>query len=457
MRYLLSFIIGVILTFILATTANAAELLTAPWHVQISGGHDVNLYQSVSPNVLNGMSSLTLTYNLNGHCLRSGGDSSIIFDQNGWKRIYLANYGTNCLNGNQTVTIPLSDFTGLNTTQNLTGSFHSRFWHNLPVVFDITSAVLNPAVTPSWPIQAVDTMKDSKDKVCNQLSDATITSRIAKAKALGVTHVAIATPYQNPGCGDSLAYTGRWITAIRAQGLKVWHRHPNLKFEGIYSTTKVVDPDGARHVKDITDWLLAHPNWIQSGDIFTPEAEPQNGGIAGVTYCPQNICQFSSKEDFNRWLRQTTLATKLALQAIDKTDVKVGYWGFDGFVTWGNDNPDHQGTSKLEAKTVEYMDNIIAIDHYNSQEPMATDLDQARAVWPNADFFIGEWGTISETTDTARAAAVDTAFNAFKARSWIKGVNYWQLGPDGINEPLINADNTNRPSFDRVKFFFTGQ
>lgn len=530
--------------------ASSTELLTSPWQFVMNNG-DSQKYVTPAANVLNGKVSLTVTYDLNGTCLLGGDASALIFDQSGWKYVSLSNYGQNCYDGEQIVTIPLSAFTGLNTASNITPSFHARFWKGTggPYTVDITSAKLNtpanvpPVATasatptsgsgplsvdftasatdsdgtitsyawafgdgatastqnpshtytatgnytstltvtdndggtdtdtvqitvtsnPTWVLQSVDLMKYTKDVVCGtQPSDTFIANSISRAVELGATHVGIATPYENPTCGSSRDLAVRWITAARAAGLKIWHRHAHLAFEGIYSTSKTKSPDGTRFHTATANWITANADLIAPGDIFTPEAEPQNGGIAGVTYCGNpSVCQFSSAADFNEWLRTAQLVSKLALQANgfdvattlgDSNGVFVGLYGFDGFVTWGNDNPDHVGTSKLEASTVAAMDNIIAIDHYPSAQSMATDLDEAHAMWPNAQYVIGEYGTIGATTETARQTAAEDAFSAFAARSWIKGVNYWHL--HWSNEGLLNTDFTKRANFTVVEGYY---
>lgn len=459
--------------------ASDTELLTAPWNFVGNNGSSER-YQSIPANSLNGKSKLRLTYNLRGHCLLGGDASAIIFDQNGWRYISLSNYGQNCLNGVQTVEIPLSDFPGLNTLGSV-GTFHGRIWKLGAYSVDVISAVLidavqptptptpqptatptstivptptvtptpPPAPQPNWDIQGVDVMKYSKDVVCAPPSDEFIASQAAKAKELGVTHVAVATPYENPSCGNSLTLTTKWVNAIRAEGLKVWHRHMPLAHEGIYSTPKHRSPDGHRFLKIITDWITVNRSLIKPGDIFTPIPEPQNGGISGITHCPQ-ICQYSHAAEFNEWIRLAQLTTELA---INDPEVKVGYYGFDGFIVWGDNNPDWQGIGFLEAATVTAMDNVIAIDHYPATNTtMAQDLDEAHAKWPQADFVIGEWGTIFQSTDAEREQAVIDSMGA-SARSYVKGFNYWHLGPGG-NEGLINNDNTNRAHFDEVKGFY---
>jgi RHS repeat-associated protein len=127
-----------------APAGTSTELLTTPWN--FSGNNSASeKYQTVPLNILNGKVSITVTYNLHGLCALGNDASAIIFDQNGWKFVSLSNYGQNCYDGQQVVTIPLSDFAGLNTAANLDGSLHSRFWYGSSFAVDITSIKINSA------------------------------------------------------------------------------------------------------------------------------------------------------------------------------------------------------------------------------------------------------------------------------------------------------------------------
>lgn len=460
------------------------ELLTVPWNFTANSGA-VERYQSAPANVLNGKVALKLTYDLKGKCLLGNDASAIIFDQNGWKYIPLSNYGTNCQNGQQIVTIPLSAFPGLNTAANLTGYFHARFWHSSPYNIDVTSAVLleptpTPSPTPSptptptpsptptptpsptptpiptptptpnphpWETKSVDSMKYTKDVICNQSSSAFINSWVDKAVEIGASHVAISQPYDNPGCGNALTYTVTWINAIRSKGLKVWHRHMPMAHEGIYSVAKNNQDD---YLDMISQYIINNPTMFQSGDIFTPIPEPQNGGISGITYCPGNVCQYFNQAHFNRWLKTAMLVSELSFQVIGKTGIKIGYFGFDGFVAFGHNNPDWNGI--LYNSTIARMGNVVTLDHYPEAvgTSMAADLDEFHALYPNALVYIGEWGTISGTNYEQQ---VINSMGAAIARPYVKGFNYWQPGPGG-NEALWNSDWTNRVHFDEVKGFY---
>ncbi|MDO8583522.1 MAG: hypothetical protein Q7R51_03245 [bacterium] len=447
------------------------NFLTSPMILTGNNGA-VEKYQKVDPNILKNSTTLQLTYNLHGMCALGGDASAIIFDQNGWRYISLSNYGQNCKDGVQTVNIPLASFSGLNPNVPLTGSFHTRFWYSKSFTVDITSATLvgstTPIVTPApittpaptpiitptpaavktWAIQSIDAMKDTKDTICGQRSDIWINQFVGKAVELGANYVAISTPYDSPSCGNSTDYARRWVQAIRARGLNVWHRHMPLSFEGIYSVTKNNSSD---YLNMISNYIKSNPDLFQPGDIFTPIPEPQNGGISGVTYCAAGVCQFSSKESFNLWLRNAMTISNNAFQSIGKTGMKIGYFGFDGFVAWGDNNPDWHGI--LEDSTIAQMGNIT-IDHYPELigDAMANDLNELKALYPNIPIIIGEWGTV---TGQDVQNQVRTTMAAAK-NAGVQGFNYWQFGPGGAGEQLINSDFANRIQFKDVQNFFKG-
>lgn len=290
-------------------------------------------------------------------------------------------------------------------------------------------------------------MKETKDKICDQDSAAFIDQWISKAIELGANYIAVETPYEDPACGSAVAYTKAWVDAIHGRGLKVWHRHAPLAFEGIYDTPKDASKD---YLKVIGDYIRANPSFFRAGDIFSPIPEPQNGGIAGVTYCSQGVCVFNGAAAFNQWLRDAMTISEAAFQSIGLGgQMKIGYFGFDGFVAWGDNNPDWHGI--LEDSTIQMMGNIT-IDHYPEivGDTMANDLDELTARYPNTPIVIGEWGTI---TAGNLANQVSTSMQA-ALRSNVIGFNYWHMGMGG-NEALINSDFSNNVQFDAVKAFFT--
>jgi len=516
-----------------------SELLTKPWILK-ANNLSQERYQLIDPNALIGKKILRLTYNLNGICLLSGDASALIFDQpfgRTWRYVSLSKYGKNCLSGEQTVDIPLSNFSGLDLEKQV-GTFHIRIWHYKPYNVEIKSAILYnpetdiiretssfgqlmnnflppatpipsaililPTVTPtaiptvppsltpapivispsstvipsktsivktptptptqvvptdipptaipadtskaSWSIQSVSSMKETKDRICNIRDDGFITNWINTAAELGSNYVSIETPYENPGCGNSLAYTEKWVREIRGRQLKVWHRHMPLAFEGIYDTAKNSQKD---YLNVIFNYIKNNPQFFAEGDIFSPIPEPQNGGIRGVTYCSQGICQFQSAAHFNHWLRDAMDIAESAFKIIGLGNkIKIGYFGFDGFVAWGDNNPDWNGI--LEDETVLKMGNIT-IDHYPEivGDNMENDLNELEARYPNIPIIIGEWGTI---TGGDTETQVKSSMLAAKRLS-VVGFNYWHMGAGG-NEALITEKMVKNKQFDDVERFY---
>lgn len=300
----------------------------------------------------------------------------------------------------------------------------------------------------SWNIQSVDAMKDTKDAICGPRSSDWINKWLDKAVELGANYVAISTPYDDPSCGSSLNYTKAWVSAIRAHGLHVWHRHMPLAFEGIYNVQK---NNSSTFLDLVKNYITSNPDLFQSGDIVTPIPEPQNGGIQGVTNCANSICQFSSAANFNEWLRNAMATTNDALSSIGKSgQLKVGYFGFDGFVTWGDNNPDWHGI--LEDSTVAQMGNIT-IDHYPElvHETMSQSLSALTAKYPHTPIVIGEWGTV---TGGNTIQQIQDDMGAVKNDGNIIGFNYWQFGPSGSGEQLIDDSFSNLAGFSAVQSFY---
>lgn len=307
---------------------------------------------------------------------------------------------------------------------------------------------ISSSSSSSWSIQSVDAMKDTKDAVCFPRPIDWINKWLDKAVAIGANYVAIATPYDNPSCGDATAYTKEWVDAIRAHGLHVWHRHMPLAFEGIYNVQK---SNSSNFLDQIKNYITAHPDLFRSGDIFTPIPEPQNGGIQGITNCANGVCQFSSAASFNQWLRDVMTASTNAFSQVGLSgQIKVGYFGFDGFITWGDNNPDWHGI--LEDATVAQMGNIT-IDHYPElvHETMSQGLAQLTAKYPHTPIVIGEWGTVTGG-DTVRT--IQTDMTAVKNDPNVVGFNYWQFGPSGSGEQLIDSSFNSLPGFSAVQSFY---
>ncbi len=449
---------------------------------------------TIFPANFENKNSLTLTYDLHGLCLLGGRASTIYFERPKTEEIYevsLSKYGQNCYDGLQTVHIPFQDFGDPEKIKQTT-RFRLAFWYQAQYRIEISDASIDslPKIknstiakkdemkpTPTliyeetikastksgtvasiqtetqkpilWQIKSVSSMKETKDKVCGQDDGEFIQQWLKEAAKIGANYVSIETPYDSPTCGDSLEYTLAWVKEARKNNLSVWHRHMPLAFEGIYDVKKSAAND---YLSFIAKYIKSNKNLFKEGDIFTPIPEPQNGGIKGVTYCPNEVCQFQDTEQFNAWLRDSILISKKAFTEIGLGDkIRIGFFGFDGFVAWGDNNPDWEGI--LEDETIKLMGNIT-IDHYPEivDDTMENDLNELQQKYPDTPIIIGEWGTISgdnteEQINTTMKAAM---------RPGVIGFNYWHMGTGG-NEALLNPDLSEKSTYKLVQNFYKNQ
>lgn len=140
---------------LMASAICSDNLLAEPWHLEATNGADEKWLDFSDQYILKGKDLLRVTYNLHGLIAKMGdrkNDSVIVFNQPDWYGISLADpkYGTNGLDGDQTIDIPLSDFVELpNPDAGIVGgkpldldspvsSIRARFWHNEHFNVDIT-------------------------------------------------------------------------------------------------------------------------------------------------------------------------------------------------------------------------------------------------------------------------------------------------------------------------------
>ncbi len=319
------------------------------------------------------------------------------------------------------------------------------------------SPLTSPAIVPGF-VKSIDVMKYTKDVICTPVSTSTADTQLDKIVAIGGTYVSISGFYDDPACAADTPYITMWIGEARARGLKIWLREKDLSFEGDYSVSKSFNPDGDRHFNTMIGWLRTNASTLlHAGDIFTPYAEIQNGGVNGTTFCAASTCQFNNVGDFNNYIQE--------LQAIVPTyipaGVYVGYYGFDGFVAAGVGNPDWSGTSQLTSATITSMGEVT-VDHYPETigSTFATDLPiMHTALGVSTPILLGEYGTIGATSTADQVNEINSETPTILADHVVFGFNYWHLGPgsDTSGEALVKTDYTNKPGYALIQAFFTAE
>ncbi|HSX39747.1 MAG TPA: PIG-L family deacetylase [Candidatus Saccharimonadales bacterium] len=115
---------------------SGSNILSNSWSLSGRNGSDEGDIE-IASNSLSGKTSVKVTLNLNGVSFGDGDDeASIILIQNGvWMVANITDYANNGQNGEQTFTIPLTDFhkIGSSTKLDLTkpvSNLHARFWNS---------------------------------------------------------------------------------------------------------------------------------------------------------------------------------------------------------------------------------------------------------------------------------------------------------------------------------------
>lgn len=299
----------------------------------------------------------------------------------------------------------------------------------------------------NWIVTSADFMKMTQDTVANPPAVYLVDIYVSQAKALGATHISISVPYDHPTINVN-NQTAVWVNAARKYGLNVWFRKSWCSDEGWYGVAKNTSND---RINDTKNWVAANSDFFIDGDIFTPKPEPQNMGVIGMN--SGNNARFQSVAAFNSWLRGMMSTVSAEFVALNKK-VQVGYWGFDGFVVCGYNNPDWQGKSFLEPATVAACGNILAVDHYPELvgKPMTDFMSVFKKVWPGVKYVQGEWGAVGSTDITTQ---INTTMGTLANDPNVVGFNYWTMVGGG-SESLLNADGSKiEPGFDAVKGYFT--
>src|SRR5436189_3702305 len=146
------------------------------------------------------------------------------------------------------------------------------------------------SIATTWKFQSIDTMKYSRDHAKDETIKDEIPLFVKQIADMKATHIAIATPYDE----EFYPFLSTWVSEARKYHLKIWFRGNVSGWEGWFGYKKISDPQ--EHHALIRDFILKHQDIFESGDIFTPAPEAENGGFGD----PRGSLEKSQK--FNQFL-----------------------------------------------------------------------------------------------------------------------------------------------------------
>ncbi len=278
-----------------------------------------------------------------------------------------------------------------------------------------------------WDVQAIDTMKYSRDlsreKLFDPSFDIEIAAQMKNIASTGATHVAIATPY------DKVfePMLRRWVAAARKERLKVWFRGNWSGWEGWFGFARITR---AEHIRKTKEFLAANQGLFANGDIFTACPECENGGPGD----PRTTGDVAGYRKFI--IMQHDLASKAFADM--KKDVATN---------WQSMNAD-VARVVMDKGTTSAMGGIVAIDHYvKDPKQLARDVD-AIALQSGGKVVLGEFGAPipdlnGDMTEQQQAAWVKSALQALSLSKNLVGVSYWVNV--GGSTKLWNENGSPRP------------
>lgn len=287
-----------------------------------------------------------------------------------------------------------------------------------------------------WRVRSIDTMKTSRDmaraELANPSFDASIEHEISLIKGLGANYVAIDTPYDD----EFLPYLKRWVRIARKHDLKIWYRGNFSRYEGWFGNPKNMSPDEL--LVETKQFIMGHKELFEDGDIFDPCPECENAG-----HWPQP----GRDADYNSFVKKKHKALQESFEAINK---KVIY----------NWNSIIGGRAKevLTQSTFDYLDNVVAIDHYVS-DPSSYREYVEYFHKHRTNTVISEFGAPIPTTHGPFTPQQQAEFIKhtldilYSKKANISGVNYWVLSLG--TTALYNPDYSPRPVAQVVKDYYS--
>ena len=260
-----------------------------------------------------------------------------------------------------------------------------------------------------WKVQAIDTVKYSRDLAREKQSDTSfdgvIESQVHSIAELGATHVSIGTPYDE----EFIPYLRRWVYASRKNNLKVWFRGNLSGWEGWFDYGPITRQE---HKDKIKNFILRNTDLFEDGDIFTTCTECENGVVGDPR-------QTKDVYGFRRFLIEEYMLAKESFRIIDK-EVSANYFSMNADVA----------RIVMDKETTKKLDGIVVIDHYvASPEKLDNDIREISQK-SGGKVVLGEFGAPipdihGKMSEDEQVEWISDVMLRISENKNLLGVNYW--------------------------------
>jgi hypothetical protein len=283
-------------------------------------------------------------------------------------------------------------------------------------------AAQTPQALPVSFVASIDTMKESRDTEFNPLTAAEIAADVDLCASLNTNYITVDTHY------DEDAYMAQWVAAIRASGKHVWFRASYKEWGA--DPPRTLSP--SQYLQQLHTFILSHPDLFRAGDIFDPNAEPENGSYWRLTYGPhwswQPVAPNPATDAVNSFIVALADTAEAAFQQLG---LKGAIAIVNSIDPWMAEHP-----QALYPSTIQRLRNIVTIDAY--PDDISTTPSAAASAWaqqlqrihdarPGARILIGEMGYSNAipVDDETQHAVLSAELDALSSVPYLVGVNYW--------------------------------
>ncbi len=259
-----------------------------------------------------------------------------------------------------------------------------------------------------WPVQAVDTMKYSRDVAREKLNDEefaqVIDDQVKEIADLGATHVAIGTPYDE----EFLPFLRLWVQTARGYGLNVWFRGNWSGWEGWFGYDKI---NRDEHLSKTKDFILQHGELFADGDIFDGCPECENGG-------PGDPRWNGDVKEHRAFLIEEYGLEQLAFKQIGKQVRSV--YSMNGDVA----------RLIMNAETTKKLGGVVTVDHYvATPEKLVSDVEDLIGN-SQGQVLLGETGVPvkdihGDLSEESQGRWLNEALRGLSGVDGFMGMNYW--------------------------------
>ncbi len=269
-------------------------------------------------------------------------------------------------------------------------------------------------------VASIDTMKESRDTETFPLTFTQIADDVNLSSSLYANYITVDTHWDYPN------YALSWVKAIRAAGKHVWFRMAPNQWENNNGVTGIMTPSA--YESALQTFITSNPGLFQSGDIFDPCPEPENGHYWVSTYGSQWSWHApnAATADFNQFIRTTSDVADSAFNQIGVHGVITSIRSTNSFFATHPEDLEQATVDKFGLITFDSYPESTTTDPATATNLRISEIQQVENTW-HVPIVLGEVGYSNAVAvdDVTQESVVKAELQGIAALPYIIGMNYW--------------------------------